>query len=538
MPVRIAATVTAEDGSIRYWCRSSMKRTASKISSSVSSATPSMRCLQRPRSPSDRCLPRARRPSSRRAAASGRPRLSRATGRAPARARAGSRRCGSRAARSSHRTANPPASPAPPTGSRKVRAAGAVLEDLGRERSAVGGEDERVVEGRQERPTGRARLRPSRAARSRRSRRIPTARPARRGRASPGTSTRRRCAGTWISAGMPSSRATAATALPWLPAEHVTTPRRRSSASRRDITKNAPRILKEPVSCRRLELEGDRERRPSRRAGSDSSIGVRRMRPASARRASRTSAMSRTVTTRFASTIRAARAMSLAIAPDALGQARRVGGRQAGDRRRAAGPRPWRSSRWKTSECLGSAVSVPATASGTMSTPSSIASRKAPSRNGARRAVGAPRAFGEDDDRALVEAGAARMSSIARRALSLSPRASGMSPRAASASRAPGSGTPTPSRGTSSPTAASRGETSAMERWFETKRYGRRASGWTASTTRKFQKGFRRMPRTPALRRMRPIRCRPGSERRVIRRNSPMNGAQRRTMTTLANHQE
>ena len=51
--------------------------------------------------------------------------------------------------------------------------------------------------------------------------------------------------------------------------------------------------------------------------------------------------------------------------------------------RPAAGPSTVAVVGEKTSECLGSAVSVPAIASGTTSTPSSIASRNAPSRKGA-----------------------------------------------------------------------------------------------------------------------------------------------------------
>src|SRR5262249_38351987 len=48
-PVRIAATVTADEGSIRYWCSASRKRTAPKISSSVSSATASARVRRTPK---------------------------------------------------------------------------------------------------------------------------------------------------------------------------------------------------------------------------------------------------------------------------------------------------------------------------------------------------------------------------------------------------------------------------------------------------------------------------------------------------------
>src|SRR5262249_27883325 len=92
-------------------------------------------------------------------------------------------------------------------------------------------------------------------------------------------------------AGTPSSRETKATALPWLPAEQVTTPRRLSSGVSARSRKNAPRILKEPVSCCDSSLS-DTGTPAASESGRDSSMGVRRTRPSSARRASRIIAMS------------------------------------------------------------------------------------------------------------------------------------------------------------------------------------------------------------------------------------------------------
>ena len=94
---------------------------------------------------------------------------------------------------------------------------------------------------------------------------------------------------------MPSSRATYAIALPWLPAEHVTTPRARSASVRRVIVKKAPRILKEPVSWSDSSLRETGTPAISESRG-EASIGVRRTRPSITRRASRTSGIVSAVT--------------------------------------------------------------------------------------------------------------------------------------------------------------------------------------------------------------------------------------------------
>ena len=146
-----------------------------------------------------------------------------------------------------------------------------------------------VVEGGQVRAGPTAPPRPSRAARSRRSRRTPSARPARRARRWRGTSPRRRFAERGSRPG-PRARARPRRrpcrgCRPSRSRPPARAPRRRGAPSRR----TAPRILKEPVSWRHSSFSATGTPAISESPG-DSSTGVRRTRPAIARRASATRA--------------------------------------------------------------------------------------------------------------------------------------------------------------------------------------------------------------------------------------------------------
>ena len=179
------------------------------------------------------------------------------------------------------------------------------------------------------------------------------------------------------------------------------------------MTKNAPRILKDPVSCRFSSLRKtgtparSRERRRllDRRAPDRVPRGAPRLeRRASAGTSVTTPSPRGAAPARCRPRTRSARAgASAAVRP-----ATETGGRTS----------TVAVVRWKTIECLGSAVSVPEIASGTMSTPRSMARRNAPSRNGAS----CPSALRVPSGKTTTELFSRRrwrMSSIARRRASL-----------------------------------------------------------------------------------------------------------------------
>ena len=78
----------------------------------------------------------------------------------------------------------------------------------------------------------------------------------------------------------PVIRAEAATAWPWLPVEKARTPAARSASVSDSSVLSAPRILKEPVSCRASALTSTVAPQSSSSIGEESR-GVRRTRPSS-----------------------------------------------------------------------------------------------------------------------------------------------------------------------------------------------------------------------------------------------------------------
>ena len=94
--------------------------------------------------------------------------------------------------------------------------------------------------------------------------------------------------GMKIVAATPSARHTSATAIAWLPAEIVVTPRARSSAVMASTRFVAPRSLNEPPRWNSSALISTSCPARADRAG-DGSSGVRTTRPASVRAAASTS---------------------------------------------------------------------------------------------------------------------------------------------------------------------------------------------------------------------------------------------------------
>ena len=145
---------------------------------------------------------------------------------------------------------------------------------------------------------------------------------------------------------------------------------------------------------------------------------------------------------------------------------------------------------------FGRDSAVPDTARGTTSTPASIASRNAPSRNSPTEPSGLRVPCGKRRTESL-RSSRSRSSSIAFRALSLLPRSTSTSP--ATRICQPSSGMSKmdffDSHFISQGSMATRNG-SAFEAWFATKTYGRRGSGCTSSMTRKSQNRFSRAATT------------------------------------------
>ena len=185
-----------------------------------------------------------------------------------------------------------------------------------------------------------------------------------------------------------------------------------------------------------------------------------------------------------------------------------------------------------TKERLGSDCAAPAMASGTTSTPASIASRKAPSRNW----PSVPSALRVPSGNRMTETPLfriRRIRSIASRALSRSPRTIGTSP--ATRSCQPSSGIEKiaffESHFISHGRRATR-KTSVNELWFATKTCGRRGSIASAPSIRKVQKGVRLPAATAEEWKTRPTRRRFRSKGKVARRKRRTSGVQRMTMRT------